>query len=1697
MKKDFCRVALMLLMTLLSSATAWADSTFGGGDGTASNPYIISTLDHWNQLSADVAAGKTYSGKYFQMDDDIDVGNKMVGYSNGKSYYTFNGIFDGNGHTLTVGLSSNDDWCAPFAFTYGATIKNLATEGTISTGGRYAGGVVGRNGTANLTLTNVKSSVTITSAYDGQAFHGGLVGYTINATLTGCAFDGKLKGSSSKRCGGLVGWKTSTSGSSIMLNNCVFAPSEVTIGSTGSYPFIVNNGYAGFNNCYYLSNAFGTSQGKQAHSITVPEGITIVPTGNATEFNTSGITVYDGNPCLKYNNVLYAGSSDVVKLTFTHGFTGSTASYSVGEGISFNKENDIYTLTMPDADVNILVNMTAPGLVGDFQGSGTADTPYLISNEEDWNKLVTLVNNGKGEFASAYYKIDDQASNITVTTMLGNSTNRFKGHFDGNGKTLTVSYDNLEENYTAPFRYVEGVTIENLHVAGTINTASTRYAAGLIAYSAKSATSETTIKNCRVSVTITSTVNGDGTHAGFVSNNSDGTLNIEGCVFDGSLLGSNTNNCAGFVGWNETRNDNAQGKVKITNSLFAPKATEMVIQYTFSRSRSFEDGVITLQNCYCTADYRNNQQVRVYSITADDGVNMTYNGGAVTNSYNVSGLAFYNTGLKFDGVLHAKSGDQLNLTLSNTGTVQGNTFSTTSGELSLYTDNTYTLTMSNGNATISVDLVEAWTGTGTGVEGDPYIINSTDLWNEFATKVNDGKGNFPTAYYKLEAGITVTTMAGTEARPFKGHFDGGGKTLTFNHGTESAHFDEEYCAPFRYINGADIHDLHVAGTIYTEKKFAAGIVGKAVGNNAINTCRSSITINSSVDGDGTHGGLVAIIEGSTTTITNCAFFGSLLGSTTDRCGGFVGWTNGSSATISNCLFAPASVTVDASGSATFSRGNSPQISDCYFTNALGTVQGTLVYATAPTGTPYATMNLFGTNYYLPMESPISNITANDITPSSATISWKGSDGCSDYRVRYRECNAYLVDFEKGLPDGWTTIDADGDGHNWYAYNNQDLVHSGEGGAASDSYLSSGLTPDNWLISPQLELGGTLRVWLRGVREDYYQEHFAIYLSTTGNSQADFTVTLVPEQETTYEYKEYTADLSSYAGQQGYIAIRHYNCEDVYTLMLDDFEVIIPVESGEWTTIANANAEGTTIADLESNTTYEYQVFYKYQNVEYHSSSSILTTRNDLAVPANLSADHVTQNTAYIGWTGYAKNYNLRYIKYESTSETALVTLNVPNDVWEDGTGYQMLLDKDHDTFGSVIPEEGALTERNDNSAAEKLYANFEYKIPEGADGALTTSNIVCGTEKTIEIPAGMYDWCITNPTPGDRVWIASGNGNVGGRKDDFVFEPGKYYTFTVTLGGSNDCVDMSVSDIPGSANREWTTVNDIEGTSYSVSGLTPGSLYQVQVQSVKDDKQSEWSDVFFTTADASNIGLADNADNSEVLTTYNNQVCDVTLAGRTLYKDDNWNTLCLPFDVDLNAHGCPLARAEVRTLSGSSFKDGTLTLEFTTPTSSIVAGTPYIIKWGKPANYVAYDGTNAETTSDIVNPVFPQVTISNTVANVEKGCVKFIGFFSPYAIEGKDVSTLFLGADSKLYFPNAEMTIGSCRARFSLIGLNAGEASGVRSIELNFGDEETGISSTTDASPNGRRLYDLQGRQLRDGAKKGLHIANGRIVFTK
>lgn len=124
-----------------------------------------------------------------------------------------------------------------------------------------------------------------------------------------------------------------------------------------------------------------------------------------------------------------------------------------------------------------------------------------------------------------------------------------------------------------------------------------------------------------------------------------------------------------------------------------------------------------------------------------------------------------------------------------------------------------------------------------------------------------------------------------------------------------------------------------------------------------------------------------------------------------------------------------------------------------------------------------------------------------------------------------------------------------------------------------------------------------------------------------------------------------------------------------------------------------------------------------------------------------------------------------------------------HDVWGDGSGYQLLLDADHTAYGTVIPTTGGLTTSGDASAS--VYAEFEYKIPVNADGSLTTTNIVYDGADTITIPAGTYDFCVTNPTPGDRMWIAG-----EGRADDYVFADGDTYHFSVAMNGSGDQVTI-------------------------------------------------------------------------------------------------------------------------------------------------------------------------------------------------------------------------------------------------------------------------------------------------------------------
>ena len=325
--------------------------------------YTIRSEEGWNTFCDCLQDNDTYnrfSGKTVLLADDITV-TRMAGGAG----HDFKGIFDGQGHTLTVSYGtadspvSDDDKAAPFRnVESGCVIKNLHTQGTIYTSRKFAGGIVGTQyGTVK--LENCRSSVTINSMTAGDGTHGGLVGHigssnSAKLTIDGCVFDGKLLSvgdDPTTNCAGFVGYK----GNNVTITNSIYAPKALEADETepaGNSATFVRNGSAGAN-CYY-TRTLGTAQGKQAYTITAGENVTLAPSGTAKTYTVSGITAYENNNGLLYGDMIYAGNGESVSLTLDHdtpdgcSFTG----YTVTAGTLEGTENP-YTLTIPGEDVTV------------------------------------------------------------------------------------------------------------------------------------------------------------------------------------------------------------------------------------------------------------------------------------------------------------------------------------------------------------------------------------------------------------------------------------------------------------------------------------------------------------------------------------------------------------------------------------------------------------------------------------------------------------------------------------------------------------------------------------------------------------------------------------------------------------------------------------------------------------------------------------------------------------------------------------------------------------------------------------------------------------------------------------------------------------------------------------------------------------------------------------------------------------------------------------------------------------------------------------------------------------------------------------------------------------------------------------------------------------------------------------------------
>ena len=319
-------------------------------------------------------------------------------------------------------------------------------------------------------------------------------------------------------------------------------------------------------------------------------------------------------------------------------------------------------------------------------------------------------------------------------------------------------------------------------------------------------------------------------------------------------------------------------------------------------------------------------------------------------------------------------------------------------------DNTYTFAMPNENVTLGGTFTFPMNPDNFAQDGDTYTIKNADGWNYFCQRIqyDANLDGFSGKTVELAANISVTTMAGM-VHPFKGTFDGKGKTLTFNRTA-----DAMYTAPFQNTDGATIRNLHVTGLIEGGNwNYMGGLVGSANGELTIENCRVSTQISSTFDSNTLSanvgiGGFVGLLSSQYNQchITGCVYDGLIYNSNTWNqtygCGGFIGaMSQYGYAILEDCLFIEGQY--DNNGgkhellwgndnnknSTFFHRTNSQgegTLTNCFFVATHFLKQGApaVESATAPTnfahlGTPtdhcfmktYGRLMLFNEKYYTP------------------------------------------------------------------------------------------------------------------------------------------------------------------------------------------------------------------------------------------------------------------------------------------------------------------------------------------------------------------------------------------------------------------------------------------------------------------------------------------------------------------------------------------------------------------------------------------------------------------------------------------------------------------------------------------------------------------------------------------------------------
>ena len=936
------RLSLFLLALVLTMPT-WAQ----GGSGNESETITIASKEDWKAFCDRVNKGQTTLNA--KLTQDVDLGSDIVMAGtedlNSPSYNAFfyyTGTFDGQGHTLSFNWNAGkDNQIAPFAFVKDATIKNLRTQGKITTKGYGLSGMV-RIALGTTTISGCISDVDITAGNSGwnDSKAAGMVQSVASGAsvqITDCLVKGRITDTADEDYRMMAGFVFDNSGT-YTLTRCLYVGTNNAANSKNSYTFGTDGYGATFTDCYYL-NPCGKAQGKQVTAERLKSGEMAYLLQNKRPENVWGQTL--GTDTIPQPTTDATKRVYEVKFVY-NGEVKATRYATNGQSIHGG---------LP----------TAQDLLGTgynphhyyaiaFEGGFNASTPvnadrkvditlaekdcYEIASKADWKAFCDLVNSGQNAIDAKMTADVDLGEDIM---MLGHGKN-YSGTFDGQNHTLKINWNSGDRTWIAPFQTVDGATIKNLRTEGVINS-STHFLSGLI----YDAYGTTTISGCVSNVNIISSYTGQGCDAaGLICYLFESArVTISDCLVKGSINATTEKGQKGMGGFVFIQH----GSCIMNNCLYAG-TNNASGGYTFA-SDSDPKATTTLNNCHYLNTCGKAQGEPVTKEQLKNGYVAHKLQG--TREETVWGQVLGTDTIPQPTAEVAKQVYEVKFTLNNEPKVMR--YANRGGHVSLPTvqellgeayDARKTYTLAFGGGFSDATAIDGNHTVAATVAVSCFNIATKEDWKAFCNLVNTGE-------HDLNGRLTADIDLGTEIlmvgydKKYSGTFDGQGHTLKFDWNAG----EDNKIAPFRRVKDATIRNLRTQGKITTKSSGLSGMVYAALGTTTLTGCISDVDITggSGRNASKAAGMLQTVAPYASVQITDCLVKGRITDNSDEderAMAGFVLYKVGTY-TLTRCLYVGKNnATNEHSKTFGTESGISATFTDCYYLNTCGKKQGTKI-----------------------------------------------------------------------------------------------------------------------------------------------------------------------------------------------------------------------------------------------------------------------------------------------------------------------------------------------------------------------------------------------------------------------------------------------------------------------------------------------------------------------------------------------------------------------------------------------------------------------------------------------------------------------------------------------------------------------------------------------------------------------------------